>query len=81
MKALIEKSTNLVKYVWETLEFIDERQTQADWFIFGTDWSGNCIIKKVTNIPEDFVWNKYKYIDWGFELNPDYIEPELDDLI
>ena len=76
MKALIENSTNLVIYVWETLEFINERQTQADWFIFGTDWSDNCIIEEITNMPEDFVWNKYKFINWEFILNEDFKEYE-----
>ena len=78
MKLLIEKETNLTKYIWKTLEFIDEKQTQADNFIFWTLWSDNSEIKTInkTDIPEDWTWNKYFYIDWEFVLNEDYVEPE-----
>ena len=74
MKALIEKSTNLVKYIWEVVEFIDERQTKADDIIFWCHWSSDCIIEEVSYKPNDYIWNKYKYIDWEFELNPDYVD-------
>ena len=35
------------------------------------------IIDNVSNIPDDWVSNKYKYIDGEFVLNPDYKEPPL----
>ena len=72
MKLLIEKETNLTKYIWETLEFIDKRQTQADNFIFWTLWSDNAEIFEIEDYPTDWIWNKYFYIDWEFVLNEDF---------
>ncbi len=78
MKALIEKSTNLVKYIWENLEFIDENQTQADWFIFGTIWSNEFIIETIETKPDDFVWNEFTYIDWEFKRTKKSIEDKIE---
>lgn len=77
MKLLIQKETNLTKYIWENIEFINDKQTQADNIIFDDLWINNAEIIEIDSKPNDWVWNKYLYINWEFVLNENYIEEEL----
>ena len=73
MKILLDEK-KLAVYNGEC-SFIDERQTQADWFIFWTLWSSNAEIVEA-ELPADFANNKYFYKNGNFELNADYKTPE-----
>jgi|9_EtaG_2_1085328.scaffolds.fasta_scaffold11751_2 hypothetical protein len=82
MKLIVENSTGLVKWALED----DKRVLMADEHLeIGEE--GNlmkvichsnkdcCLIENVTNTPDDWFGNKYKYINGNWSLNPTFIDP------
>jgi hypothetical protein len=80
MNILVESLTNLIKYQGYEFSYGGDTRTNMslEGFIQFSDVSlnkHNSGIYEVETI-EDFVGDKYKYIDGEIVLNPNWIEPE-----
>jgi hypothetical protein len=81
MKIIVEKDTNLSKYLFEdNIELTREsKRTITPSFIIGDMGTENSYLFTgiESGIPEDWTGCKYTYTtEDGFILNPSWIEPE-----
>jgi len=82
MKTIIRNTTTVSLYLFEDAEVVNVfadrieignplRMTLADCN------SGNATLIEGVTDPGDWVGHKYLYTATGWELNPDYVEPDL----
>ena len=85
MKTIVETSSGLSKYLLAddvTITATADNITVGDpaQFIIGDLNSGNATItENVTNAPADWSGNKYTFDDNTWTLNPDWVDPTLED--
>jgi hypothetical protein len=78
MKTIVEKDTNLSKFIVENdIEIIltENSIELPGMVVYGLNASNVDIFENVTQ-PLDWVGNKYKYLNSEWVLNPDWIDPE-----
>jgi len=82
MKLLTEKTTNILKYIFEDTDtvIIQDHQIITDNFIIGDMSSSNSTLYEnvTTTIPNDYIGCKYFYDGTSFSANPDYVEPTFE---
>lgn len=82
MKTIVETSTNLSKYLLTddiSVTLTSDNITVGDpaQFIIGDMSSGTATLHTdVTNSPDDWRGNKYKFDGTTWEANPDWIDPD-----
>ena len=85
MKTIVDKTTNISKYLLEddtTISLTAENITVGDplqFTISDMNDSNSTVHESVATPPEDWVGNKYKYNGTKWTANADYVEPTEDD--
>lgn len=85
MKIIVETETKLAKYAIAddvTVESTADNITVGDpvqFVIADLNDTTTTVYADVTNTPDDFVGNKYKYSGTKWTANADYVEPTDDD--
>ena len=85
MKTIVETATKLSKYLLAddvAITATADNITVGDpaQFIIGDLNSGNATItENVTNAPSDWTGNKYFFDGTTWTLNPDWVDPTLDE--
>ena len=78
MKTLIENSTDISKYVFadDANVTLESDKIITDGFIIADMNSENSTLVEGVTPPDDYVGNKYLYVDSEWVSNSDYSEPE-----
>jgi hypothetical protein len=85
MKTIVETSTGLSKYLLEDTESVvmaSDKITVGNpaRFIIGDLNSGNAALhENVSNAPADWIGNKYTFDGTTWTLNPNWVDPTLED--
>ena len=78
---LVEDFTNIIKHRGFRYTLLEDRVKVRDdegnlKFVFGTLNKYNCKVYELSYHIDDFIGNKYMYVDEEVILNPDYVEEE-----
>ena len=85
MKIIVETETNLAKYAIAddvVIESTADKITVGDpveFIIADLNDTTTTVYADVTDTPDDWVGNKYKYSGTKWTANADYVEPEDED--
>jgi len=81
MKIIVEKSTNLVKYLFDdgvAIEMKEDSIITPDFIIADLNTTNATLIEDIneSSVPSDWIGNKYIYTETdGWQENPDWVEP------
>ena len=85
MKTIVETATGLSKYLLEDSETIVSNSDNivvgdpAKFIIGDLNSSNVTITENVTNAPDDWSGNKYTFDGTDWTLNPNWVDPTLDE--
>ena len=83
MRIITETSTQLAKYaladdevIISTAENLQIGDDPVKFFVTDLNSTTVTVTDNVTNVPEEWVGNKYTFDGTTWTLNPDWVEPE-----
>lgn len=77
MKTIVEKNTNISKYIFDdsvNIIMLDDKTVTSVLIISDLTISNAVVVENVTP-PEDWTCDKYLYIDGNWELNQNWEPP------
>lgn len=81
MRNIVENSTGLSKFLLPDDTRIIMSETQIDVgpeekldFIVGCHSSNDCTLYENVTLPDDYVGNKYLYVDGEWSINPEWVD-------
>ena len=77
MKTIIEKTTNISKYIFEDADAVTMSTSMITTpnFVIGDMNSTNATMIEGVTAPADWAGNKYKYENGSWAANPDWVDP------